>query len=98
MRMTPHQLLRHVIDDIVDVESDGFARDLGVHHDQQQEVTEFLAKMRVVLGAGGSATSVSFFNRRWQKRFVRLLPVPRTAARLAVASQQCRKACLKVEG
>ena len=34
-----------------DVEAAGFARDLGVHNDQQQKIAKFLAKVRVVVRA-----------------------------------------------
>ena len=61
---------------MLDVEATCFACDLRVHDDQQQEIAQLLAKMRVVFRARGLRHFVSFFNQRRQQRFVRLLPVP----------------------
>ena len=76
MRMPPHQLLRNFAKDLLDVEATCFACNLRVHDYQQQQIAEFLAKMRVVFRARGLRHFVSLFNQGRQQRFMRLLPVP----------------------
>src|SRR6266852_6982747 len=83
MWMSPNQFLGDLRNDVVDVKFPCFARYLGVHDYEKQKVAEFFPKMRVVFSAGSFGDFVSFFDRRGQQRFMRLLPVPRTTARRA---------------
>src|SRR5215469_3411711 len=83
MRMSSDEFIRHVSNHVFDVEAAGFARDLGVHNYQQQKITEFLAKMRVVVRACGLARFVSLFDDGRQQRFVRLLTIPWATVRTA---------------
>src|SRR5690348_14586106 len=76
MRMPPNQFLSDVANDVVDIESFGFARDLSVHDCQKQKVAKFLLKMRVVLRAGGFSHFIRFLDRCRQQRLVRLLAIP----------------------
>src|SRR5207249_11045594 len=45
--MAPEEFVGDLRNDVVDGKSPGFARDLGVHHHQQQEIAKFFLKMRV---------------------------------------------------
>jgi len=67
MRVTPDQFLRYILEHTVDVEPVGFARDFGVHHDQQQQVAEFFAKICAVIGAHCRGHFVCLFDQRWQQ-------------------------------
>ena len=49
VRMSPDQFFGDLSNDIVDLESAGFAGDLRVHHNQEQKIPELFAKMRVIL-------------------------------------------------
>ncbi len=81
--MAPDEFVGDLRNDVVDGESPGFARDLGVHHHQQQEIAKFFLKVGIVSSASGFRHLIRFFNCRRQQRFVRLFPVPWTAARRA---------------
>ena len=66
MRMPPDEFVRHLLNHLLGVEPAGFARDLGMHYYEQQEIAEFLAKMRVVLSARGLGHFVCLLYERWQ--------------------------------
>src|SRR5713101_9071764 len=78
MRMTPDQFLGHIPNNIVDVKLAGFARDLGVQHDEKEKIAQFFAKIRVVVRPHRPGHFVSFFNQSRQERLMRLLAVPWT--------------------
>src|SRR5947207_11573012 len=79
--MPPDQFIGDLRDHVVDLELTGFTRDLGVHDHEKQKIAEFFPKMRLVLSVSSFGNFISFLDRRRQKRFVRLFPIPRTAAR-----------------
>src|SRR2546423_14009633 len=54
-----------------------------MHHYEQQEIAEFLAKMCIVLSARGLGRFVCLLYERWQQRLIRLLPIPRATSRSA---------------
>ena len=64
VRMSPNQLLRDLRDDIVDVESPGLARDLGVHDHEQEKVAQFFPQIRFVFRAHRAGDFISFFDCR----------------------------------
>src|SRR6266567_1665773 len=72
-----------MLNHLLDVEPAVFARDLGMHHYEQQEIAEFLAKMCIVLSARGLGRFVCLLYERWQQRLVRLLAIPRATSRSA---------------
>src|SRR4029077_19643931 len=80
MRVTPDEFLSYILEHTVDVEPVGFARDFGVHHDQQQQVAEFFAKICAIVGAHRASHFVCLFDQGGQQRFMGLLVVPGTAA------------------
>src|SRR4029077_6554778 len=80
MRVTPDEFLSYILEHAVDVEPVGFARDFGVHHDQQQQVAEFFAKIRAIVGAHRACRFVCLFDQGGQQRFMGLLAIPGTAA------------------
>jgi hypothetical protein len=55
-----------VLNYLFDVEAAGFARDLRMHHYEQQKIAEFLAKMCIVLRARGLGRFVCLLYERWQ--------------------------------
>src|SRR5437870_13498384 len=79
--MTPDEFFGHVAEKIVDIESATFSRDFRVHHDEQEKITQFFAKICVVIGTHCLGYFVSLFNQSRQQRFVRLLAIPRTTPR-----------------
>src|ERR1051325_3193201 len=83
MRMPPDQLVGNFPNDVVDVESPGFARDFSMHYGQEQEIAEFLPKMCVIVASSGLDQFVGLFNCCRHQRFVGLFTVPRTTARRA---------------
>src|SRR6266480_2041818 len=54
-----------------------------MHQYEQQKITEFLAKMRVVLSARGLGRFVCLLDERWQQRLVGLFAIPRATTRRA---------------
>src|SRR5690348_5755533 len=76
MGMPPDQFIRDVADNFVNVEASSFTRDLRVHHHQQEQIAQFLAEMRVVLGVRSLRHFVSLFDYSSQQRFMGLFPVP----------------------
>jgi hypothetical protein len=52
-----------------------------VHHDEQQKIAQFLAKICVVLGAERPDYFVSLFDQRREQRVVGLLAIPGAPAR-----------------
>src|SRR2546430_12371493 len=81
--MPPDQFIGDLRDHVVDLELTGFTRDLSVHDHEKQKIAEFFPKMRLVLSVSSFGNFIGFLDRRWQKRFVGLFPVPRTPARRA---------------
>src|SRR5438045_927567 len=80
VRMSPNQLSGDFLEHLADIEAAGLLRDFRVHHREQNQVAQFLAQIRVIPRTHGARDFVGFFNQWRQKRFVRLLRVPRTAA------------------
>src|SRR5947209_19710657 len=83
MRMSANQLLSDVANDLLDIKSFPFTRNLSMHDYDEQKIAKFLPKMSVVLRARGFGNFIRFLDRRRQQRLVRLLAVPRTTARRA---------------
>src|SRR6266487_5628259 len=81
MRVTPDEFLRHVTENIIDIESVLFLRDFRVHHDEQEKIAQFFAEICAVIRAHRSGYFVSLFNQSRQKRIMRLLAVQGTTAR-----------------
>ena len=46
MRVPSDQFIRNFVNNLVDVEAPSLARDLRVHHYQQEQIAQFLPKMR----------------------------------------------------
>src|SRR5947209_12537280 len=80
MRMSANQLLSDVANDLLDIKSFPFTRNLSMHDYDEQKIAKFLPKMSVVLRARGFGNFIRFLDRRRQQRLVRLLAVPRTTA------------------
>jgi hypothetical protein len=54
-----------------------------MHHGKQNEVAELFAQILIIARPDGSRDLIRFLDQAREKRFVRLLAIPRTAIRRA---------------
>src|SRR5205814_7526911 len=80
VRMSPNQLRGDFLEHLADIEAACLLRDFRVHQREQNQVTQFLAQIRVIPRTHRARDFIGFFNQWRQKRFVCLLRVPRAAA------------------
>src|SRR5688572_7511344 len=78
--MPADQFSSDVAENAFDVEPPLLAGDLGVHHGEQDEIAQLLAKILIVTGANRAGHLVRLLDEAWKQGFVRLLPVPGATA------------------
>ena len=77
MRMAADELGGDPGGHVVESEPPGFRGDLAVHDHLEQQIAQFLAKMRVVVLADGLDRFIGLFDHPFAERVVRLFAVPR---------------------
>jgi len=78
MRMTVYKLVAQKINDTFDVVIAVFFKNLGIKHDMQQDIAEFLGHILHLSRIDGVAQLVNFLYRIGTQRSHGLLPVPGT--------------------
>ncbi len=79
MWMPAHQFAHQMIDNAVEVEMPVFPSDLSIENHLEQQISQLVFQMRVILTFDGIGNFVGFLQRVRHDGLVRLLRIPWTA-------------------
>ena len=85
MRVTTDHFFTDCRSDLLERESPSLRPHLGVHHNMEQQVAEFLAQVGIIRAFDGIDDLVAFLDEQRPEGGVRLLAIPRAAIRSAEA-------------